>query len=156
MNFGAILPENRRDLTKGQDPLLDIGVYVVAVSLFAFNDEKPLSAEIMGEKDSKGCDDWGNITLKFSEGKSAVLHYNGTVRMKNSAILAFEKGVIHVSILFIITRFSTIEGFIITETIFQILLMKVFIIASFQVHFNQIYLNMTFTFSDSNLFLVSN
>jgi hypothetical protein len=46
--------ENRFELHKDESPLIDIGYYVVGLSMYSFNDEKPEQAEIACEKDSNG------------------------------------------------------------------------------------------------------
>jgi len=100
MNFGEILIDNRFDLSKGEDPMIDIGYYVIGLAMYAFDDEMPANQEIACEKNSDGCDLWGNITLKFKEGKHAHLYYNGTMRGSTAAYFAFEKGLIEIDSFF--------------------------------------------------------
>jgi len=93
MNFCQDLAENRFHLHKDASPLIDIGYYVVGLSMYAFDDQKPEKAEIACEK-KDGVDHWGNITLRFKQGGYAVLHYNGALHGSTAAFLAFEKGLI--------------------------------------------------------------
>jgi len=100
MNFGEYVAENRFHLHKNESPMLDIGYYVTGLAMYAFGEEKPEKVEISGEKNSDGCDLWGNITLKFSGGRHALLYYNGTMRASTYAYLAFEKGLIELPYFF--------------------------------------------------------
>ncbi|CAD5218768.1 unnamed protein product [Bursaphelenchus okinawaensis] len=92
ISFGQDLPETRRDTTKGETPLYDIGIYTVVLALYAFDDERPEAVQAFGEVNDKGVDQWGNITLKFSKGRHAILYFNGNTKLLNQGTLSFEKG----------------------------------------------------------------
>jgi len=100
MNFGENLVENRFHLHKNESPIIDIGYYVVGLAMYAFGEEKPESVEMACDKNSEGCDIWGNITLKFKGGRHALLYYNGSMRASTAAFLAFDNGLIEIPCFF--------------------------------------------------------
>ncbi|CAD5226310.1 unnamed protein product [Bursaphelenchus xylophilus] len=92
ISFGQALPDSRRDTTKGETPLYDIGIYTVMLALYAFGDQKPEKVNAVGKVNERGVDQWGNITLQFGEDRHAILYYNGNTKLLNQATLSFEKG----------------------------------------------------------------
>uniref|UniRef100_A0A1I7SDK6 Trans-1,2-dihydrobenzene-1,2-diol dehydrogenase n=1 Tax=Bursaphelenchus xylophilus TaxID=6326 RepID=A0A1I7SDK6_BURXY len=96
INLGILLPENRRDVSKGSTPLYDIGVYPVSLALYAFG-KKATKVDAIGAKDEHNTDIWANITLQFGDDQRALLYYDANNRTVNNAILNFENGSIQVS-----------------------------------------------------------
>uniref|UniRef100_A0A1I7RHI3 Trans-1,2-dihydrobenzene-1,2-diol dehydrogenase n=1 Tax=Bursaphelenchus xylophilus TaxID=6326 RepID=A0A1I7RHI3_BURXY len=95
INFGVLLADTRKDVTKGSTPLYDIGLYTVSLALYAFGKKRDQNAWI-GAKDKHGADAWANITLQFGDDQRAVLYYDANNRPVNNAILNFENGSIQI------------------------------------------------------------
>jgi dihydrodiol dehydrogenase / D-xylose 1-dehydrogenase (NADP) len=98
LNRIDLKPDTTRDLTKGEIPLLGIGLYTVNLALYVFGDKKPQRVDVVGGVCERGIDRWANITLHFEGNKHALLYYNSESYSPTSAYLSFDFGQIQVTL----------------------------------------------------------
>lgn len=80
----------------GGGTILDLGVYVIQVSLFAFGAD-PISIKATGKLNEDGVDVATNIELKFANGGIANLRTSSLEEYDNKATIKGTKGSITVS-----------------------------------------------------------
>lgn len=90
-HFCRIVGTSRKDLPRGESPLLDIGCYTIMFALFVFKELSFTNINVSGRVEN-GCDLWGNITLEFETGAYALCHYDSTCISCSSASIVFENG----------------------------------------------------------------
>lgn len=81
----------------GGGTILDLGVYTIQASLWAFNGEEPESIEATGSLNEEGCDMEMKAVLRFKNGRVARIQTSALEELKNSLTVKGTKGVITVS-----------------------------------------------------------
>lgn len=76
----------------GGGTILDLGVYAIQVSLWAFNSETPVKNEATGIVNEHGVDVGITAKLHFSKGGVANIKTSATKLLRNSAIIKGTKG----------------------------------------------------------------
>jgi len=99
-SYSDPLPTRIERLDMAGGSLLDIGIYCVQFSLFAFNNEKPINQQTNGSLLESGVDADANILLKFSNNRSAVISSSVKTFLSNEGTIHGTKGYIKFGPLF--------------------------------------------------------
>lgn len=81
----------------GGGSILDIGVYTIQASLWAFGGQEPQSIEATGTLNEDGCDMDMKGVLRFKDGGIARIQTSALVEMENTMTVTGTKGEVSVS-----------------------------------------------------------
>lgn len=103
VSFGFKLDQVDRMAKKAQGggTILDLGVYTIQASLWAFGGEEPESIEATGTLNDEGCDMEMKGVLKFKNGGVARIQTSALEELKNTLTVKGTKGEVSVRTVFL-------------------------------------------------------
>lgn len=103
VSFGFKLDQVDRMAKKAQGggTILDLGVYTIQASLWAFGGEEPESIEATGSLNDEGCDMEMKGVLKFKNGGVARIQTSALEELKNTLTVKGSKGEVSVRTVFL-------------------------------------------------------
>lgn len=110
--FGFKLDQVDRMAKKalGRGTILDLGVYTIQASLWAFSGQEPLSIEATGSLNDDGCDMEMKGVLRFSDGGVAYIETSARKELENRLIVKGTKGEISLAPLWCPEKINLPDG----------------------------------------------
>ncbi|KAL7012787.1 hypothetical protein ACKWTF_015048 [Chironomus riparius] len=114
VSFGFNLQDSERVVTKnlGGGTILDLGVYTIQVSLFAFRAE-PTSIKATGKLNDDGVDVETQFEMTFPNGGTAKIRTSSLKELENIATIKGTKGTMRLHLFWCPTRVTDIDSAII-------------------------------------------